>query len=140
MTLLQWIWIGLGGVLLLAGAIVLLIGILKKKNLFLWKILPGAVAVGGVVLAVFVWMGYLTQVGLVNRENYVAWRLAELDGYQESVLAAESAYSRMANSQSAQLATLGLALDKQYEQGQKMAARYQKTFSDATLEKIGKLC
>ena len=114
MTLLQWIWIGLGGVLLLAGAIVLLIGILKKKNLFLWKILPGAVAGGGVVLAVFVWMGYLTQVGLVNRENYVAWRLAELDGYQESVLAAESAYSRMANSQSAQLATLGLALDKQY--------------------------
>ena len=33
MTLMQWILIGIGGVLFLTGAILLLIGIIKKKSL-----------------------------------------------------------------------------------------------------------
>ena len=51
MTLMQWILIGIGGVLFLTGAILLLIGIIKKKSLVLWKLLPGAVILCGLVLA-----------------------------------------------------------------------------------------
>ena len=140
MSLLQWILIGCGGVLLLAGAIVLLLGILLKKSLLLWKILPGIVAVGGIALALTVWMGYQGELRMVQRENYVSWRLAELESYQESILAAESAYTRMPNVPSTQLAVVGMALDGRYTQAVNAAKRYQKEFSDDMLKKVEELC
>ena len=40
MTLMQWIVVGVGALLFLGGAVLLLIGLIRKKSLFLWKILP----------------------------------------------------------------------------------------------------
>lgn len=140
MSLLQWILIGCGGVLLLAGAVVLLIGILAKKPLILWKILPGVVMVGGVALALTVWMGYLGQIRMIQRDNYVSWRLAELENYDESILTAESTYSRMANVDSTRLAVLSLALDGRYSQAVSASQRYQKVYDDATLKDLEDLC
>ncbi len=140
MSLLQWILIGCGGVLLLAGAVVLLIGILKKKSLLLWKILPGVVAVGGIALALTIWLGYQGELRMVQRENYVSWRLAELESYDESILAAEGAYTHMSNVQSTQLAVVAMALDGRYSQAASAAKRYQKVFDDATLKELEELC
>lgn len=140
MSLQQWILIGCGGVLLLAGAVLLLIGILAKKPLFLWKILPGVVMVGGVALALTVWLGYLGQIRMIQRDNYVSWRLAELENYDESILTAESTYSRMANVDSTRLAVLSLALDGRYSQAVSASQRYQKVYDDETLKNVEELC
>ena len=44
MTILEWVLIGIGAVLFLGGAVMMLIGFLKKKSLILFKIVPGAAA------------------------------------------------------------------------------------------------
>lgn len=140
MTLMQWILIGVGGVLLLTGAILLLIGIAKKKSLVLWKLLPGAVILCGVVLAGAVGLNFMGQQQLTQRENYVASRLIELESYTPAQLAAETALNRSPNAQSAQLVVLSLALEGKYSQGEQAASRYNSRFGDATLEKLESLC
>ena len=121
MTLMQWILIGIGGVLFLTGAILLLIGIIKKKSLVLWKLLPGAVILCGLVLAGVVGLNFMGQQQLTQRENYVASRLIELESYAPAQLAAETALNRSPNVQSAQLAVLSLALEGRYSQGEQAA-------------------
>ncbi len=124
MTLMQWILIGIGGVLFLTGAILLLIGIIKKKSLVLWKLLPGAVILCGLVLAGMVGLNFMGQQQLTQRENYVASRLIELESYAPAQLAAETALNRSPNVQSAQLAVLSLALEGRYSQGEQAASSY----------------
>ena len=140
MTLMQWILIGIGGVLFLTGAILLLIGIIKKKSLVLWKLLPGAVILCGLVLAGMVGLNFMGQQQLTQRENYVASRLIELESYAPAQLAAETALNRSPNVQSAQLAVLSLALEGRYSQGEQAASRYNNRFGDATLEQLEALC
>ena len=133
MTLMQWILIGIGGVLFLTGAILLLIGIIKKKSLVLWKLLPGAVILCGLVLAGMVGLNFMGQQQLTQRENYVASRLIELESYAPAQLAAETALNRSPNVQSAQLAVLSLALEGRYSQGEQAASRYNNRFGDAKM-------
>ena len=140
MTLMQWILIGIGGVLFLTGAILLLIGIIKKKSLVLWKLLPGAVILCGLVLAGMVGLNFMGQQQLTQRENYVASRLIELESYAPAQLAAETALNRSPNVQSAQLAVLSLALEGRYSQGEQAASSYNNRFGDATLEQLEALC
>lgn len=140
MSLMQWILVGVGGVLFLAGAVLELIGFLKKKPLVVWKILPAAAAVVGLVLAITTYVGFIGNEQLTLRENYVASRLIELQSYSQGQLSAETAYSRKPNVQSARLVVLGLALEGKYDQGEQAAARYQQAFADETLADLQTLC
>lgn len=140
MTILEWVLIGIGTVLFLGGAVMMLIGFLKKKSLILFKIVPGAAALVGLVTAIVVGVGAMQSNMLTMRENYVACRLIEVESYQPAQLAAQTAFSRKPNVQSAQLASLSLALEKKYSQAQAAAERYQKRFGDSTLTEIADLC
>ena len=140
MTILEWVLIGIGAVLFLGGAVMMLIGFLKKKSLILFKIVPGAAALVGLVTAIVVGVNAMQSNMLTMRENYVACRLIEVESYQPAQLAAQTAFSRKPNVQSAQLASLSLALEKKYSQAQTAAQRYQKRFGDSTLTEIADLC
>lgn len=140
MTILEWVLIGIGAVLFLGGAVMMLIGFLKKKSLILFKIVPGAAALVGLVTAIVVGVGAMQSNMLTMRENYVACRLIEVESYQPAQLAAQTAFSRNPNVQSAQLASLSLALEKKYSQAEMAAERYQKRFADSTLTEIADLC
>lgn len=140
MTILEWVLIGIGVVLFLGGAVMILIGFLKKKSLILFKIVPGAAALVGLVTAIVVGVNAMQSNMLTMRENYVACRLIEVESYQPAQLAAQTAFSRKPNVQSAQLASLSLALEKKYSQAQTAAQRYQKRFGDSTLTEIADLC
>ena len=52
MTLTQWIIVGAGAALFLGGAVLLLIGFIRKKSLFLWKILPSIAIVCGLTAGI----------------------------------------------------------------------------------------
>lgn len=101
MTLMQWIVVGVGALLFLGGAVLLLIGLIRKKSLFLWKILPSIAIVCGLVAGIVTAVNASNSGRLTTRENYVACRLVELESYGPARMTAESAYSRSANAQSA---------------------------------------
>ncbi len=139
MTLMQWIIIGVGGVLFLGGAVLLLIGLIKKKSLVLWKILPSVAIVCGLVAGIVTMVNATNDSRLTGRENYVACRLIELESYSPARLAAETAYARSSNVQSARLAVLSLALEGKYDQAEQAAGRYNATFGDSQLQKLAEL-
>ena len=69
MTLMQWIIVGVGGVLFLGGAVLLLIGLIKKKSLVLWKILPSVAIVCGLVAGIVTMVNATNDSRLTGREN-----------------------------------------------------------------------
>ncbi len=140
MTLMQWIVVGVGVLLFLGGAVLLLIGFIRKKSLFLWKILPSIAIVCGLVAGIVTAVNASNSGRLTTRENYVACRLVELESYGPARMTAESAYSRSANAQSARLAVLSLALEGKYTQGEQAATRYNGNFGDSQLENLAELC
>ena len=140
MTLMQWIVVGVGVLLFLGGAVLLLIGFIRKKSLFLWKILPSIAIVCGLVAGIVTAVNASNSGRLTTRENYVACRLMELESYGPARMTAESAYSRSANAQSARLAVLSLALEGKYTQGEQAATRYNGNFGDSQLENLAELC
>ncbi len=140
MTLTQWIIVGAGAALFLGGAVLLLIGFIRKKSLFLWKILPSIAIVCGLTAGIVTAVSASNSGRLTSRENYVACRLVELESYSPARLAAETAYARSSNVQSARLAVLSLALEGKYIQGEQAASRYNEAFGDSELEKLAELC
>ena len=124
----------------MGGAVLLLIGLIRKKSLFLWKILPSIAIVCGLVAGIVTAVNASNSGRLTTRENYVACRLVELESYGPARMTAESAYSRSANAQSARLAVLSLALEGKYTQGEQAATRYNENFGDSQLENLAELC
>ncbi len=140
MTLMQWIVVGVGALLFLGGAVLLLIR-LDTEKVFVFVedssfhsncVRPCGRDCDG--------SKCFQQWRLTTRENYVACRLVELESYGPARMTAESAYSRSANAQSARLAVLSLALEGKYTQGEQAATRYNENFGDSQLENLAELC
>ncbi len=133
-----WIWIKIAvwGVLILAGLLLALLAVVRRKSKWIIKLIVGILllALGTSFLLGF-WMQTKRERTLAHQRNYVAVKLMEMGDYANATSMAAQADQLMSNAQSKELLVLAAGFRMNVELGQRYANAYlEELAGDSVIE------
>ncbi len=140
MTFANILLLAAGGILLLFGAIMLIVSLVKKAS-FLKMILPGIATVAGITVCIIGVISISSANKLTDRQNFVACELLELESYDAAKDMAELANERKNNITSAKIISLSLGYAGESELCAKVCESFLTLYpDDSDLLEIKKFC